>query len=77
MIYGLNLTAIAGINTWLWRLATGPGLHSELAGAVFPLLVFVPGTIAAAIEPKYAVYFWLLAFAAPLVGRLLRSRDAA
>jgi uncharacterized membrane protein len=77
VLYGLHLTVIAGINACLWRLATGPGLNPELAAAVFPLLLFVPGTVVAAIEPKYAIYFWLLAFGGLLVQRLLTRRGKA
>jgi TMEM175 potassium channel family protein len=77
VLYGLHLTVIASLNAILWRLATGPGLHPELAAAVFPLLLFVPGTVVAAIEPKYAIYLWLAAFSGLWVRRLLRSRDDA
>jgi uncharacterized membrane protein len=77
VLYGLHLTVIAGINACLWRLATGPGLHPELAAAVFPLLLFVPGTVVAAFEPRYAIYFWLLAFGGLLVRRWLSRRDEA
>ena len=42
-----------------------------------PLLLFVPGTAVAAIEPKYAIYLWLAAFSGLWVRRLLRSRDEA
>jgi hypothetical protein len=68
---------IAGLNAILWRLVTGPGFHPELAASGFPLLMFVPGTIVAAFEPKYAIYFWLLAFGGLVVRRLLRPRDGA
>ncbi len=74
VLYGLHLTTIALINACLWRLATGPGLHPELAAAIFPLLLFVPGTVIAAIEPRYAIYFWLLAFGGLFVRRLLGPR---
>jgi uncharacterized membrane protein len=77
VLYGLHLTVIAGLNAILWRLATGPGFHPELAASSFPLLMFVPGTIVAAFEPKYAIYFWLLAFGGLVVRRLLRPRDGA
>jgi hypothetical protein len=45
--------------------------------ACFPLLLFIPGTIVAAIEPRYAIYFWLLAFFGLVVRRLASPRDAA
>jgi uncharacterized membrane protein len=75
VLYGLHLSVIAGLNAALWRLAIGPGLQSELAAAVFPLLMFIPGTVMAAFAPRYAIYFWLLAFGALLVRRLFGSRD--
>jgi len=74
VLYGLHLTMIAGINAVLWRLAIRPGLNPEFVAAVFPLLVFVPGTVVAAFEPRYAVYFWLLGFGGLLVRRLLSPR---
>ena len=43
VLYGLHLTAIAGLNALLWRLALGPGYHPELIAASFPLLLFIPG----------------------------------
>jgi uncharacterized membrane protein len=76
VLYGLHLTAIAGLNALLWRLALGPGYHPELLAAWFPVLVFIPGTIVAAIEPRYAMYFWLLAFFGLVVRRLASPRDA-
>jgi uncharacterized membrane protein len=77
VLYGLHLTVIAGLNTILWRLVTGPGFHPELAGAAFPLLMLACGTIIAAFKPEYAIYFWLLAFGGLVVRRLLRPRDGA
>ena len=77
VLYGLHLIAIAGLNALLWRLALGPGYHPELLAASFPLLLFIPGTIVAAIEPRYAMYFWLLAFLGLVVRRLASPRDAA
>jgi uncharacterized membrane protein len=71
VLYGLHLTVIAGLNALLWRLATGRGLNPEFAASVFPLLVFIPGTVTAAFQPKYAIYFWLLAFGGLFVRRLL------
>jgi len=74
VLYGLHLTLIAGLNAILWRLATGPGLHPELAASAFPLLMFIPGTAVAAVAPQYAIYCWLLAFGGLLVSRLLSRR---
>ena len=56
VLYGLHLTAIAGLNALLWRLALGSGYHPELLAASFPVLVFIPGTIVAAFEPRYATF---------------------
>ena len=75
VLYGLHLTVIAAINALLWRLAVGPGFRPELVAAVFPLVLFVPGTIVAAFEPGYAIYFWLLAFGALFTRRLIGPRD--
>jgi len=50
VLYGLHLTAIAATNATLWRLATGPGLNPELAASLFPLLLFIPGTVLAAMS---------------------------
>jgi uncharacterized membrane protein len=75
VLYGLHLTVIAGLNAILWRIVTGPGLHPSLAGAVFPLLVFIPGTVVAAFAPRYAIYCWLLAFGGLLVSRLASRGD--
>jgi uncharacterized membrane protein len=77
VLYGLHLTTIAGINACLWRLATGPGLHAEFAAALFPLLLFVPGTVVAAIAPRYAIGLWLLAFGGLFVRRFLSPRNEA
>jgi uncharacterized membrane protein len=75
VLYGLHLTVIGGLNALLWRLAMGPGYHPELIAALFPLLLFIPGTIVAATEPRYAIYFWLLAFLGLFVRRLLTRND--
>ena len=76
VLYGLHLTVIAGLNALLWRLALGPGYHPELLASSFPLLVFIPGTVVAAFEPRYAIWFWSVAFLALLVRRLSSPRDA-
>ena len=78
VLYGLHLTMIAGLNATLWRVATGPGFRPELMASTFPLLVFIVGTVVAAIAPQYAVYCWLLAFGALLLrNRARRSGDGA
>jgi uncharacterized membrane protein len=77
VLYGLNLTVIAGLNALLWRLALGPGWHPEVFAASFPLLMFIPGTVVAAYEPRYATWFWLLAFFGLVVRRLVSPRTEA
>ncbi len=76
ILYGLHLTVIAGLNALLWRLALGPGHHPELLGAIFPLFVFIPGTIVAAWDPHYASYVWPIAFLALLARRFSSRSDA-
>jgi len=75
VLYGLHLTVIAGLNALLWWLATRGSRWHETAGAIFPVLIFVPGTAIAAIFPEYAQYFWFLGFGALVVRRLVGSRD--
>lgn len=73
VLYGIHLTIIAGLNALLWWLARRH-IWSEFAGATFPLLVFVPGTVVAAFVPEYAQYFWGLAFFALVVRRFIAPR---
>ena len=77
VLYGLHLTLIAGLNALLWRLALGPGYHPELLAASFPLVVFIPGTVVAAFEPRYAIWFWCVAFFGLLIRRVSTPPDAA
>jgi len=74
VLYGIHLTVIAGLNALLWRLVRNHSWH-EIAGAIFPVLIFVPGTVIAAIVPQYVQYFWGLAFGALLVRRFAAHRD--
>jgi uncharacterized membrane protein len=76
VLYGLHLTAIGTINAWLWWLAVRGSRYREMIGAVFPLLAFVPGTVVAAIAPRYAPYIWLLGFAGLLLPRSFRAAAA-
>lgn len=73
VLYGIHLTIIAGLNALLWWLCPKHSWH-ELAGAIFPLLIFVPGTVVAAFVPQYVQYFWGLAFLALLVRRFAARR---
>jgi uncharacterized membrane protein len=73
VLYGIHLTVIATLNAWLWWM-TGQGRwHPEIVGAIFPIFVFIPGTLVAAVAPRYAPYLWMLGFGALLVRRFIRS----
>ncbi|KJC35257.1 TMEM175 family protein [Bradyrhizobium sp. LTSP857] len=77
VIYGLHLTAIAGLNAWLWWTILR-GWGHEIMASLFPLLVFIPGTIVASVAPQYAAYVWFVAFGGLLIQRLANrpSSDA-
>lgn len=75
VVYGLHLTVIAGLNAWLWWTVLG-GWRNEFMAAVFPLLVFLPGTVVAAVAPQYAPYLWFLAFGGLLIQRVVTSGPA-
>lgn len=68
VLYGLHLTAIAGLNAWLWWTILG-GWRRETIASLFPLLVFVPGTIVAAFAPHVAPFLWFIAFGGLLIRR--------
>lgn len=77
VLYGGHLALIAGLNALLWWLArAGSRLH-EIAGAIFPVLVFVPGCVIAAFLPQYVTYVWMLAFGAPFFSHFARRWDGA
>ncbi len=77
VLYGLHLTAIAGLNALLWWFATRDGKpHPELWGAVFPVLVFLPCTGIALYAPQYVAYFWFLAFGGLFVRRFAGRQKA-
>jgi uncharacterized membrane protein len=76
VLYGLHLTAIGTINAWLWWLALRGSRYHEMVGAVFPVLAFVPGTVVAAIAPRYAPYIWMLGFGGLLMHRFIRAEAA-
>ncbi|MBV9984831.1 MAG: hypothetical protein JO365_33375, partial [Bradyrhizobium sp.] len=48
--------------------------HPELTRAIFPVLVFVPGTLVALVAPQYAQYVWFLAFGGFFVRRFTNRR---
>jgi len=70
VLFGLHLTVIAGLNATLWWLVLR-GFRQQLIAALFPLAVFLPGTVVAAFTPQYASYFWFLAFGGLLIRRRL------
>ena len=67
------ISPIAGLNAWLWWLAVHDGRYHDMLGAVFPVLIFVPGTVIAATAPQYAPYIWVLGFGGLLVRRFVRA----
>jgi TMEM175 potassium channel family protein len=70
VLFGLNLTAIAGLNSTLWLLIHRENDHRpELIASFFPLLVFIPGTVVALFSPQLAKYIWLLGFGGLFVRR--------
>jgi uncharacterized membrane protein len=78
VLYGLHLTMIASLNAWLWWLTRRAGLHHpELAGAIFPILVFLLGTAVAFVAPQYAQYVWFFAFGGLLVRQFAARRQAS
>ena len=75
VIYGIHLTFIASLNALLWILALRSRRDPELlATAIFPVFVFVFGTVIAVVTPSVAQFAWCLAFGAPLVGWLAARR---
>jgi uncharacterized membrane protein len=68
VLYGLHLTWIAGLNAWLWWTILG-GWRRETMESLFPVLVFVPGTIVAAFAPHVAPFLWFIAFGGILIRR--------
>ena len=74
VIYGLHLTLIATLNALLWLLALrGRGRSALLATALFPVFVFVLGTVVAGVAPYVAQFIWCLAFLAPVGGMARRA----
>jgi uncharacterized membrane protein len=73
VLYGLHLTAIAGLNSTLWLLIHREEEHRpEVIGSFFPLFVFIPGTVVALFWPQLAKYIWLLGFGGLFVRRFYR-----
>jgi hypothetical protein len=61
----------------MWIATRGQPSRPELVGALFPLLLLLPGTALATVAPQYAKYLWLLAFAGVLAHRFAGGRGAA
>src|SRR3954469_12405792 len=75
VIYGIHLLVIATLNALLWILALRGQRNPELlATAIFPVFVFVFGTVMAVVAPSAAQFIWCLAFGAPLAGWLAARR---
>lgn len=74
VLFGLHLTVIAGLNATLWWLVHG--FRHQLIAALFPLAVFLPGTVVASVAPQYATYFWFLAFGSLLIRRRMDAPTA-
>ncbi|MGJ4925886.1 TMEM175 family protein [Bradyrhizobium sp. HKCCYLS2038] len=77
VLYGAHLAVIAALNAALWWLVFGGGRHAEIAGAIFPVVVFVPGIALAALAPEYVQYFWMLGFGGMVVRRFVRAKPAS
>jgi uncharacterized membrane protein len=76
VLFGLHLTTIAALNALLWWTITRSWRH-EFIGALIPLLVFLPGTVVAAVAPQYAPFLWFLGFGGLLVRRSLSPPTAS
>jgi uncharacterized membrane protein len=75
VIYGIHLTGIATLNALLWILALRGRPNPELlATSIYPVFVFVLGTVVAYFAPSAAQFIWCLAFGSPLAGRLAARR---
>jgi hypothetical protein len=53
VLYGLHLTAIASLNALLWWTILR-GWGREIVASLFPVAVFIPGTVVAAFAPHLA-----------------------
>ena len=76
VLYGVHLSAIAGLNAWLWWTILG-GWRQELVASLFPLAVFIPGTIVAAFAPGIAPFVWFIAFGGLVIQRFYGTRSEA
>ena len=75
VLYGLHLTIIASLNAVLWVFALrGHSNPRLMVTALFPMCVFVFGTIVAFFAPMAAQFIWCLAFLAWFAGWLVGRR---
>jgi uncharacterized membrane protein len=75
IVYGIHLTSIATLNALLWILALRDRPDSQLlVTAVFPVVIFLCGTVMAFVDPFVAQFTWCLAFISPIAGRLAGRR---
>jgi uncharacterized membrane protein len=75
VLYGSHLTTIATLNAALWWLIVRGQRDPNMVCAMFPILVFIPGTLVAAITPQAAPYVWVLGFGGLLARRFVRAPD--
>jgi len=77
VVYFSHMTLIAALNALLWFIAVGhEGLGRPFLAAVAPVALGVTAVAIATVNPAYAYYPMILAFAAPLIG-WRRSGDPA
>lgn len=77
VVYFSHITLIAALNALLWFIAVRrEGLGRPFLAAVAPVALGLVSVAIAAVNPAYAHYPMLLAFAAPLIG-WRRNREAA
>ena len=75
IVYGIHLTCIATLNALLWVLALRDRPDSQLlVTAVFPVVIFLCGTVMAFVDPFVAQFTWCLAFISPFAGWLAGRR---
>jgi uncharacterized membrane protein len=73
VLYGSHLTIIATLNALLWWLAMQVRRDPNIIAAIFPVLVFIPGTMVAAFAPPAAPYVWGLGFGGLLARLVVRQ----
>jgi uncharacterized membrane protein len=75
-LFALHLAAISLLNLMLWLMALVPRRDWEmLAAPGFAAIVFVVALVVAFVSPSRAMYFWLAAFASPMLAAYLERRQ--